>query len=302
MPRSIPRFLSETAERLPEKTAIVSKTRPVTFSQLRDEALATAECLRELGIQPGDRVGVCMEKTIDQVSAVLGVLFANAVVVPILPRLKQPNIRHIIGNSGMAALITDSQRLNEVSEFADMTKLITGHGEIDNNWPNLPYLRRFIRPRMFFDRIGSDNAAIIYSSGSTGRPKGILISHRNLADGADIVAEYLGTREDERIGCILSFNFDYGLNQIWQTILKGATLYLHDLAMPNDLFALLAKESITALPLMPVIITKMFDRRLKLATASYDFSSLRYVCSTGGRLSADMLHDLKATFPTAKVS
>ncbi len=301
MPRSIPRFLCETAERLPDKTAIVSKTRSVTFSQLRDEALATAECMRELGVQPGDRVGICMEKTVDQVSAILGVLFANAIVVPILPRLKQTNIRHIIENSGMAALITDSERLTEVSEFADMTKLITGHGAIDNNWPNLPYLRRFIQPRLFFNSIGADNAAIIYSSGSTGRPKGILIAHRNLADGADIVAEYLDTREVDRIGCVLSFNFDYGMNQIWQTILKGATLYLHDLALPNDLFALVAKESITALPVMPVIITKMFDKRLKLATASYDFSALRYVCSTGGRLSADMLNDLKATFPTAKI-
>jgi amino acid adenylation domain-containing protein len=301
MPRLIPRFLSKTAERYPEKRAIVSKTRSLTFPQLHEEALATAECLRELGILAGDRVGICMEKTVDQVSAILGVLFANAVVVPILPRLKQPNIRHIVEDSGMGALITDSERLNEVSEFADITKLITGHGEIDNNWPNLPYLRRFIRPRMFFDRIGSDNAAIIYSSGSTGRPKGILISHRNLADGAEIVAEYLGTREDERIGCVLSFNFDYGMNQIWQTILKGATLYLHDLALPNDLFALLAKESITALPVMPVIITKMFDRRLKLATASYDFSSMRYVCSTGGRLSEDMLNDLKTTFPSARI-
>ncbi len=301
MPSSVARFLCETAERLPDKVAIVCKTRSATFSQLHQEALATAECLRELGVEPGDRVGICMEKTLDQVSVILGVLFGNAVVVPILPRLKQPNIQHIIENSGMTALVTDSDRMNEVTEFTDRTKLIIGHGEIDSDWPNLPYLRRFIRPRMFFDRIANDNAAIIYSSGSTGRPKGILISHRNLADGTDIVAEYLGTNEEDRIGCVLSFNFDYGLNQIWQTIRKGATLYLHNLALPNDLFALLATQKITALPVMPVIITKMFDKRLKLATGSYDFSSLRYVCSTGGRLSDSMLRDLKTTFPSAKI-
>jgi amino acid adenylation domain-containing protein len=263
--------------------------------------LATAECLRELNIQPGDRVGICMEKTVDQVLAILGVLHANAVVVPVLPRLKAANIRHIIENSGMVAMIVDAERLNEVIEFEHLTRLITGHGEIDNKWPNIPYLRRFLQPRMFFDRIGADNAAIIYSSGSTGRPKGILIAHRNLADGAEIVAGYLDTREDDRIGCVLSFNFDYGLNQIWQTLLKGATLYLHDLAFPNDLFAMLVKESITALPVMPVIISKMFDKRLKLATDSHDFGALRYVCSTGGRLSEEMLNDLRSTFPTARI-
>lgn len=301
MLRTIPRFLAESAARLPDKTAIVSTARSITFGELHAEALSTAECLRELGIGPGDRIGICMEKTVDQVLAILGVLFANAVVVPILPRLKDANIRHIIENSGMAAMVTDAERLKEVVGFGDLTRLVIGHGSIDAEWPNLPYMRRFLQPRMFFDRIGNDNAAIIYSSGSTGRPKGILIAHRNLADGADIVAEYLETREDDRIGCVLSFNFDYGLNQIWQTIRKGATLYLHDLALPNDLFAMLAKERITALPVMPVIITKMFDKRLKLATGSYDFSTMRYVCSTGGRLSEEMISDLRKTFPSARI-
>ncbi len=299
--RSIPEFLCDIADRLPDKLAMVSDERSLTFAQLYDEALATAECLRGIGVEAGDRVGICMEKTLDQVSVILGVLCANAVVVPILPRLKQPNIRHIIENSAMVALVTDSERVDEVVEFGDLTRLSIGHGQLEHSWPNLPYMRRFIRPQMFYDRISKDNAAIIYSSGSTGRPKGILISHRNLADGADIVAQYLGTNEDDRIGCVLSFNFDYGMNQIWQTLRKGATLYLHNLSLPNDLFAMLAAEEITALPVMPVIITKMFDKRLKLATGMLDFSSLRYVCSTGGRLSDDMLRDLKNTFPGAKI-
>lgn len=301
MPRSIPRFLAETAERLPDKPAIVSRTGSISFSELHHHALATAECLRELGIKPGDRVGICMEKSIDQVCVLLGTLFANAIIVPVLPRLKRANIEHIIVNSGMAALVTDAGRLNEVELFSDMTKLITGHGDIDERWPNLVYMRRHIQPRMFFDRIASDNAAIIYSSGSTGRPKGILIAHRNLADGAEIVSSYLGTKEDDRICCVLSFNFDYGLNQLWQASYKGATLYLHDFALPNDLFALLAGEAITALPLMPVFITQMFDRRLFIPSGNHDFSALRYVCSTGGRLSDKMLKDLHETFSKTKV-
>ncbi len=301
MPRSIPRFLAETAERLPTKAAIVSSNRSITFSELYNDALATAECFRELGIRTGDRVGVCMEKSVDQVLVILGILFANGVVVPILPRLKEPNIRHIIDNSGMVAMVTDSDRLKEVSGFSGIVKLVVGRGEVVADWPNIAYMRRYMQPNRHFDRIGADNAAIIYSSGSTGRPKGILIAHRNLADGADIVSEYLGTSESDRIGCVLSFNFDYGLNQIWQTIRNGATLYLHELALPNDMFVFLAKEKITALPVMPVIITKMFDRRLKIATAAHDFSALRYVCSTGGRLSDTMLKDLKTAFPKARI-
>jgi amino acid adenylation domain-containing protein len=301
MPASIPRYLLQTANRLPDKVAIVSRERSATFAELLQEALATSQCLRELGLAPGDRVGICMEKTVDQVVAILGVLFANLVVVPILPRLKGPNIRHIIDNSGMAAMITDTDRLGEVKEFAGVTRLITGHGALTEDWPNLPYMRRFVQPVNSFDRIGNDNAAIIYSSGSTGRPKGILIAQRNLAEGADICAEYLGTGEDDRIGCMLSFNFDYGMNQIWQTIRQGCTLILHEMALPADLFAMIARERVTALPVMPVFLTKMFDRRLKVDPSRFDLSSLRYVCSTGGRLSADMIADLRGAFPSAKI-
>lgn len=301
MPASIPRFLRQIANRLPDKAAIVGRERTVSFSELLHSALTTAEVLREIGIEPSDRVGICMEKTVDQVVAILGVLFANAVVVPILPRLKGPNIRHIIENSGMTAMITDTDRLREVTEFGHRTRLITGHGQVSEDWPNLPYMRRFVQAVDHFDRIGNDNAAIIYSSGSTGRSKGILISHRNLADGADIVAEYLGTLEDDRIGCVLSFNFDYGMNQIWQAIRTGCTLILHELALPNDLFALLARERATALPVMPVFISKMFDRRLKVDTSRFDLSSIRCVCSTGGRLSADMIADLRSAFPSARI-
>ncbi|MCK6430573.1 MAG: AMP-binding protein, partial [Burkholderiaceae bacterium] len=67
MLRSIPRFLSETAQRLPDKTAVVARDETITFGRLYKDALATAECLREVGIRTGDRVGICMEKTIDQV-------------------------------------------------------------------------------------------------------------------------------------------------------------------------------------------------------------------------------------------
>ena len=71
MPASIPRYLLDTAQRLPDKVAIVSRARSITFGELLTEALTSAECLREIGIRAGDRVGICMEKTVDQVIALL---------------------------------------------------------------------------------------------------------------------------------------------------------------------------------------------------------------------------------------
>ena len=125
------------------------------------------------------------------------------------------------------------------------------------------------------------------------------MSHRNLHDGPIIVATYLGTVESDRILGILSFNFDYGLNQLWQTLMVGCTLVLHEMIFPNDTFRLIAAQRITVLPLMPVIITKLFDRRLFRASSLGDLRPVRTICSSGGRISQKMLDMIAGVFPGA---
>ena len=62
--------------------------------------------------------------------------------------------------------------------------------------------------------------------------------------GAQIVASYLGTKATDRIAGVLSLNFDHGLNQLWQTLYTGSSLYLHDVIFPRDLFRLLATDGL----------------------------------------------------------
>ena len=299
---TIPWMLEETLGRCPDKEAVFEGDESLTFAQMHQQALATALVLRDLGVEKGDRIGICMNKTLDQVSAILGTMYANAIFVPILPKLKRSNIAHIISDSGMKAMITDSSRLAEVKEFAEQVKIIIGHGEMAEDFVSLPYMRKHFKDaQSVFNCIGYDTSAIIYSSGSTGRPKGIVISHRNLFDGARIVADYLHTSAEDRITGVLSFNFDYGLNQLWQTIDKGASLYLHDLVLPNDLFELVSSKKLTALPVMPVILTNMFNPRFYTPNDSHNFSALRYICSSGGRVTQKMLDSLRGVFPKSDI-
>ncbi|RTY33467.1 acyl-CoA ligase (AMP-forming), exosortase A system-associated [Chlorobium phaeovibrioides] len=294
-------FLESSEQVRGTKTVIVDANIRLTFSQLLSRAKATAHALVDMGIKPGDRVGVCMAKSADQIVTILGILYANAIFVPILPALKHDNIAHIVTDSGMCALITDDMRLKEAVAFEDTTRIIIGSGNLTEAYPNLPYLSHHFNSVNLpqFCCIGVDIAAIIYSSGSTGRPKGIMVTHRNFADGARIVAAYLGTTENDRIASILSFNFDYGLNQLWQALLVGCSIHLHELIMPNDCIRFLASESITVLPLMPAIMTRLFDSRFFDQNHGYDFSAVRYVCSSGGRVSPDMLEHVHNHFPKA---
>jgi len=297
-------YLERAAIETPDRVALVEGDHTMTFGELRSQVIKTANILATTRVEPGARIGICMEKTIEQVIAILGVMWANAVFVPILPRLKTENIEHIIANCGMSLVITDLGRLHEVSQAPSCPPIWIGVGEGANtaHYPNLPELRaatREIAPA--FVRIPDDPAAIIYSSGSTGRPKGITISHRNLFDGAQIVASYTGALETDRIAGLLSFNFDYGLNQIWQTLLLRASLHLHEFLMPDNLFAFIEKHHITILPVMPVFIANMFDRRLMRRGRTYDLSSVRCVTTSGGPVSDRMIADLREYFPSAEI-
>ena len=295
--KTIPAQFEQTLSAVPDKVAVFSGDASLTFRQLHLEAVAASQALAQLGVRPGDRVGICMQKTPDQVVAILAVLWANAVLVPIHPVLRSEQIGHVATDCDMKLLITESTRVEELRGAA-RERIVIGRGADEEGIASLGKLRRDCQAsESFFCGKAADTAAIIYSSGSTGRPKGIVLSHENLADGARIVASYLGTKTSDRIAGVLSLNFDYGLNQLWQTLFTGSSLHLHDLIFPRDLFQLLANERITALPLMPVIISRMFDPQLPGPDDGMDFSALRYVSTTGGPVTARMLEHLWKTFP-----
>ena len=93
---TIPSFLESTLHLHGKKEGLFAGIDSLTFDELHKEALGSAHVLKDLGVAKGDRVGVCMTKSINQVITILGILYANAVFVPILPKLREPNIRHII--------------------------------------------------------------------------------------------------------------------------------------------------------------------------------------------------------------
>lgn len=282
------------ADEFGANTAVSDNGTSLSFVELQEVALRTAATLRADGVGRGDRVGICMAKSVDQVVAILGVLLADAIIVPILPGLKHDNIEHIVTDAGMRLAITDEVRSTELRDATPELPLVQGTGFAS---PSPVRAQEPVPQRA----IGEDLAAIIYSSGSTGRPKGIMVTHRNLWHGAHITSRYLGTTAADRIGCVLSLNFDYGLNQLWQSLLTGAVLCLHELVFPKSLFQFLAEERITALPVMPVIVTRMFDPRLLRDRPDVDLSSVRYVCTSGGAVSDRMIEQLTSTFPNAEV-
>lgn len=292
--RSISGLVKRAASAYGGRLAVACGTASLSFDELHDAAQAAGSALAGLGAGRGDRVGVCLRPCVDQVVTLLAAGLAGAVAVPIHPHLKAANIAHIAGDADLAVLVVDGQRSGELAAACAGTTVTTA-ASLSVPAPGVPAVPLSFQPDP------GDLAALIYSSGSTGRPKGIMVTHENIVRGAEIVSGYLGTTADDRIAGLLTLNFDYGLNQLWQCLLTGASLHLHEFVMPRSAFTLLAAERITALPLMPALVHRLFAPRFGGPPDGLDFSAVRYVSTTGGSMSAWALSCLRDTFGDAQV-
>jgi acyl-coenzyme A synthetase/AMP-(fatty) acid ligase len=114
-----------------------------------------------------------------------------------------------------------------------------------------------------------------------------------------VVSQYLQLKQDDVISGLLIFNLDYGLNQIFCTLYKKATLALHRFILPEDFFNHLIDDQVTVLPLMPVNISQMFDDDMLRIPSAELFDGLKTITSSGGNVSAKMISDCKSTFKNA---
>lgn len=288
------------------KVSVTDGRNHITFGELAEESGRMAALLRELAIKRGERVAILLEKSIEQVISLFAVSKKGAVSVFINPVLKKDQVEHILGDCQAQAVIC-KRREWERYGIAMPLKVIymdpDGYGaarekEDEFHWARV---REQLAGRPVEDgQISDDIAKLIYTSGSTGKPKGVVFTHRNLIEGAEIVSQYLEITNNERIISVLPFNFDYGLNQLTTAILKGATLVLHNFFLANDLLRVLEGEKITGLAGMNPIWVKIFNEK-RPPGRRYDFSHLRYITNSGGKVPEAIVRKMQAFFPKTRI-
>jgi len=303
MSRLIQQLLCESARRTPDNLALTIKQDTLTYQQLWHHTNILAHHIAVAGIRRSDRIGVYLPKQFETVISFFATWLCDAVLVPINPLLKPPQVEHILRDSGLRLLITSGPRWQQLEAhgLAPEQVLLTDaepepqSGAIRfhywHNWQGdgdqeAPQARN----------LETDLAAILYTSGSTGRPKGVVLSHRNMVAGAESVAEYLNNSEQDRILALLPFSFDYGLNQLTTSCLVGASLHLHDYLLPQDVVRVMEQQQITGLaavpPLWQVLARQSWGEPVR--------QRLRYFTNSGGALPPATVKALREIFPRAR--
>ncbi len=281
-----------------DKTALLFNGNGMTYSELFDRVNQVACYLDELGLPKDARVGVYSNKGMEQVIAILAILSTDYILVPLTRLLKPEQVEYIINDCDIRCIITDRIKLESIEEIAFDGHVIS-YETAGNDVASFEEIYKYYNKPYVCDISGHDNAVITYSFGLTGTPKGIVISHRNLIDSARVVCQYLALERDDVISGLLIFNLDYGLNQIFCTLYKRATLALHRFILPEDFFNHLIDDKVTVLPLMPVNISQMFDEDLQRIPSPELFDGVRIITSSGGNVTAKMIDQCQRTFRNA---
>lgn len=294
-------LLERTAADRPSHPAIIDRDRRLDYGKLAERARTCATVLLERGLRRGERVGIYLPKSCEEILSIFGTSMAGGVFVPINPLLKPPQVKHILEDCSVRFLITDTTRWDELESplqgapsLASVLLTRARGGSEDSR----VVADAFASPRVPRDAwpcAGSDLAAILYTSGSTGRPKGVMLSHDNLIAGSSIVCNYLGIHPEDSILSVLPFSFDYGLNQVITAVEKGATTVLLTFRFGNEIVRALEQHAITGLAGVPTIWAILTQGTPSFYTTK--LPHLRYITNSGGAVPSQTVKKLRETLP-----
>ena len=219
-------------ERSPEATAVVFEGRHLTYRELNQKANQLAHHLRKLGIKAEARVGICLERSLDMIIGLLGILKAGAAYVPMDPEFPTERLAFMLEDSRVVALLTsDSIQQHLPASQATILSIDRLREEIARESGEDPT-----------SIVGAENLAyVIYTSGSTGRPKGVQISHRAVVNFLHSMRQRPGLSERDRMLSVTTLSFDIACLEIYLPLTTGACVEVATRRTAADGTALIAK-------------------------------------------------------------
>jgi amino acid adenylation domain-containing protein/non-ribosomal peptide synthase protein (TIGR01720 family) len=230
--KCIHQLFEAQVERTPDAVAVVFEDEQLTYHELNCRANQLAHHLQGLGIEPEVLVGICVERSLEMIVGLLGILKAGGAYVPLDPEYPQERLSFMLEDAQVPVLLTQQQLLEKLPQHqAQIVCLDTDWQFIsqlsqDNALAQLPVGIAFGGATSVADVQATNLAYVIYTSGSTGKPKGVMIPHGAIANHCCIIQQAYALVESDRVLQFASINFDVSLEEIFPTLIAGATLVL----------------------------------------------------------------------------
>ena len=302
-------YLERSAERVPDRPCVIDPSgETVIYRQFDEKANRVANWLVSIGVQAGDRVGICLPKGADSLACVFGILKAGAVYVPVDYTAPTERNRYIFSNCRVKAACIDARCVaifdapGQGSHLPDAL-LIFGDAQASSSanspiWVSASALNSQPGTRPDVPPRGpNDLAYILYTSGSTGPHKGVRLSRDNGTSYVTWTTEVFNPTENDRFTSHAPFHFDLSILDIYVPLKHGAALYIISEELGKNAAALgqfIADNRITCWYSVPSILSLMTQFG-KLD--QHDASSLRIVNFAGEVFPVKYLRRLRELWP-----
>jgi non-ribosomal peptide synthetase-like protein len=246
-------LIAETCRRNADRVAVSLDGRDISYAEFDARANQMARWLRKLGVGPGDRVGVLLDRGLDSYVTLFGLMKARAAYVPIDANHPADRLAYILEDS-RARLVLTNQRFAD--RFAPDVRLVV----LDR--------ARYEIAELDDAPLGEDeNPAgadtlcyVLYTSGTTGRPKGVAVAHPSICNFVRVAAESYGFGPGDRVYQGMSIAFDFSIEELWVPLVAGATLVPN--ASANSLFGeelaeFLETRKVTCLCCVPTLLASI---------------------------------------------
>ncbi len=263
----------------PRAVAVICHRDQITYGDLDRRANRLANYLRSLGVGPEVLVGVCLERSIDLIVALLGILKAGGAYVPLDPRYPPDRIAFMLEDSGAGVLVTEEHFLLNLS--TTMTTVVCfdrDRNQIERQSSAVPSSSLKQNNLMY----------VIYTSGSTGKPKGVQITHKSVVNFLASMRSEPGICESDRLLAVTTMSFDIAGLEVYLPLASGASVILATTDTVGDgiaLARLIEKFRPTLMQATPA------TWRMLLESGWAGFAGLKILCG-GEALSRELANRL----------
>jgi pyochelin synthetase len=213
----------EQARRAPERPAVISSTRTLSYADLLFRARGLGHRLRALGVRPNTLVAIVMDKGWEQIVAVLGILESGAAYLPIDPNIPPERLSYLLENGEVEIVLTQSWLEEKLSWPFGVTRICVDQDDAGQDESvadgSIP-LARLQSP--------DDVAYVLYTSGSTGKPKGVMIAHRGLVNCILETNRTFQVNSNDRVLAVTALHHDMSVYDIFGILAVGGAIVMPD--------------------------------------------------------------------------
>jgi amino acid adenylation domain-containing protein len=278
---SLSHLFEAQVERTPDSIALVFNEQEISYRELNSRANQLAHYLQNAGVREESLVGILVERSVEMLVGILGVLKAGAAYVPLDPSYPQERLAFMLADAGIEVLLTQSHLSETLASSTQGRSFNTIY--LDTQWEALT-TESAANPRV---TVEADNAAyMIYTSGSTGRPKGVVNTQRGIVNRLVWMQQQYQLTAADRVLQKTPFSFDVSVWEFFWPLMTGARLVVAQPGGHMDasyLARIIREQGITTLHFVPSMLQVFLEEK-----EIEQCRSIRQVMSSGEALGVEL--------------